>query len=116
MLGFVFIQSHNGMEVFSDKRDFVRSQLASTRNIHASLFNDWFTGGLNRQIEHHLFPTLPRHNLRKAQERVRALCAKHGLFYEVRGLYVTNPTLSAEPPVTRSPAPCPKHPRVFSCD
>jgi hypothetical protein len=41
LLGFVFIQSHNGMEVFSDGRDFVRSQLASTRNVSSSLFNDW---------------------------------------------------------------------------
>ncbi len=41
LLGFVFIQSHNGMEVYSDKRDFVASQLASTRNVHGSIFNDW---------------------------------------------------------------------------
>jgi len=72
------------MEVFSDKRNFVRSQLASTRNVAGGWFNDWFTGGLNRQIEHHLFPTLPRHNLHKAQKLVVALCSKHGLFYEVR--------------------------------
>ncbi len=39
-------------------------------------------GGLNFQIEHHLFPTLPRHNLRYAQAGVQALCAKHGLAYE----------------------------------
>lgn len=43
-----------------------------------------FTGGLNRQVEHHLFPTLPRHNLPKAQELIRSFCSKHGLYYEVR--------------------------------
>ena len=43
-----------------------------------------FTGGLNRQVEHHLFPTLPRHNLAKAQELIRAFCSKHGMYYEVR--------------------------------
>ena len=84
LLGFVFVQSHNGMEVFSDNRDFVRSQLSSTRDVSGSLFNDWFTGGLNRQIEHHLFPTLPRHNLHDAQRMVYAFCSKHGLYYEVR--------------------------------
>ena len=92
------------MEIYSDHRDFVSSQLASTRNIHGSMFNDWyaalrcpplqrrltflfpfrFTGGLNRQVEHHLFPTMPRHNLAKAQELIRAFCSKHGLYYEVR--------------------------------
>jgi fatty acid desaturase len=57
-------------------------QVASTRNIEANMFNDWFTGGLNRQIEHHLFPTMPRHNLNKISSHVRALCEKHGLVYE----------------------------------
>ena len=41
LLGYVFIQSHNGMEIYSDGRDFVTSQLASTRNIHGGIFNDW---------------------------------------------------------------------------
>jgi hypothetical protein len=41
LLGYVFIQSHNGMEIYSDGRDFVSSQLASTRNIHGGIFNDW---------------------------------------------------------------------------
>ena len=95
LLSFVFIMSHNGMEVYDDGRNFLLAQMASTRNIDGSLFNDWhacpsrtaegrgcastadsegllaaparFTGGLNRQIEHHLFPTLPRHNLGKVR-------------------------------------------------
>ena len=41
LLGYVFIQSHNGMEIYSDGRDFVTAQLASTRNIHGGIFNDW---------------------------------------------------------------------------
>lgn len=82
LLSFVFIMSHNGMEVYNDGRNFILSQMAATRNIDRSLFNDWFTGGLNQQIEHHLFPTLPRHNLRRAQKLVRELCSKHGVYYE----------------------------------
>lgn len=57
-------------------------QVVSTRDIKAGRFNDWFTGGLNRQIEHHLFPTMPRHNLNKISPQVEALCKKHGLVYE----------------------------------
>jgi len=45
-------------------------------------------GGLNYQIEHHLFPTLPRHNLGKIQSRVQQLCEKHGLLYERCGMAV----------------------------
>ena len=38
-------------------------------------------GGLNYQIEHHLFPSMPRPNLRRAQPIVRAFCAEHGITY-----------------------------------
>eukprot|EP00897_Mesotaenium_endlicherianum_P001331 jgi/Mesen1/1225/ME000129S00322 len=85
-LGIVFVQSHNGMEIYNDDKDFFSAQIVSTRNIKSNLFNDWFTGGLNRQLEHHLFPTLPRHNLPKACARVEALCKKHGLVYEDVGM------------------------------
>ena len=42
---------------------------------------DWLHGGLQFQIEHHLWPRLPRHNLRFASEVTRAFCKKHHLRY-----------------------------------
>ena len=86
MLAIVFVQSHNGMEVYMDKKDFVSAQLVSTRNIDASPWMDWFSGGLNYQIEHHLFPTLPRHNLPRAQRLVSQFCRDHGFVYESCGM------------------------------
>ena len=50
------------------------------------LLLDYSAGGLNYQIEHHLFPTLPRHNLSKVQQKVQQLCEKHGLHYENCGM------------------------------
>jgi fatty acid desaturase len=44
-------------------------------------------GGLNYQIEHHLFPSMPRPNLKLAQPLVRAYCAKHGVAYTEKGLF-----------------------------
>jgi len=41
MLSFVFIMSHNGMEIYNDGRNFMLAQMASTRNIDSGLFNDW---------------------------------------------------------------------------
>ena len=57
----------------------VRLQLESTLNVHASPFNDWFTGHLNYQIEHHLAPTMPRHNYHILRPRIEALCKAHGM-------------------------------------
>ena len=49
-------------------------------------FNDWFTGHLNYQVEHHLFPTMPRHNYSKANVLVKELFKKHGLMIETKPL------------------------------
>jgi acyl-lipid Delta6-acetylenase / acyl-lipid (9-3)-desaturase len=86
MMAIVFVQSHNGMEVYMDKKDFVSAQIVSTRNIDSTMWMDWFTGGLNFQIEHHLFPTLPRHNLPRAKALVQRFCAEYGFTYESCGM------------------------------
>jgi len=43
-LSIVFVQSHNGMEVYSTEKDFVTAQVVSTRDIVSGVWNDWFTG------------------------------------------------------------------------
>ncbi|XP_003798782.1 fatty acid desaturase 3 [Otolemur garnettii] len=87
---FVWItqMNHIPKEIGHEKhRDWASSQLAATCNVEPSLFIDWFSGHLNFQIEHHLFPTMPRHNYRKVAPLVKALCTKHGLSYEVKPFF-----------------------------
>ena len=50
------------------------------------MLTDLALGGLNYQIEHHLFPSMPRPNLRHAQALVRAFCAQRGIPYSETGL------------------------------
>ncbi|NXN13217.1 FADS2 desaturase, partial [Indicator maculatus] len=79
--------NHIPMEIDSEKhRDWLSSQMAATCNVEQSFFNDWFTGHLNFQIEHHLFPTMPRHNFWKVKPLVKSLCAKYGVQYEEKPL------------------------------
>jgi delta8-fatty-acid desaturase len=59
----------------------MRLQAISNQNIATTWVDDWFHGGLQHHIEHHLFPRLPRHSLPKVRSEVRALCEKHGLPY-----------------------------------
>ncbi|OWK17206.1 hypothetical protein Celaphus_00013395 [Cervus elaphus hippelaphus] len=81
----LLFMNHIPREIGHEKhRDWASSQLAATCNVEPSLFIDWFSGHLNFQIEHHLFPTMPRHNYRRVAPLVKALCAKHGLNYEVK--------------------------------
>ena len=67
-LGLVFAPNHKGMALVdaSAPLDALRAQVLTARNVRAHPVVDWCYGGLNYQIEHHLFPALPRHRLRAA--------------------------------------------------
>lgn len=81
-MGSSFAPNHKGMPILGerDEVDFFRRQVLTSRNIRG-----WGTttllGGLNYQVEHHLFPNMPRPALRKAAEIVREYCAKHTVPY-----------------------------------
>nr|WP_216628622.1 fatty acid desaturase [Actinopolyspora erythraea] len=47
---------------------------------------DFLLGGLNYQIEHHLFPGMPRPNLRHAQPLIHEFCTQRGISYSQCGL------------------------------
>ncbi|XP_077066208.1 acyl-CoA 6-desaturase [Siphateles boraxobius] len=80
--------SHIPMNIdYEQHQDWLSMQLVATCNIEQSSFNDWFSGHLNFQIEHHLFPTMPRHNYWRAAPHVRELCAKYGVKYQEKTLH-----------------------------
>jgi fatty acid desaturase len=82
-LGCSFAPNHKGMPVLaaSDKTDFLRRQVLTSRNVRGGWLTDFALGGLNYQIEHHLFPSMPRPNLRRAQALVAAFCAEREVPY-----------------------------------
>lgn len=81
-MGCSFAPNHKGMPLLAhDKQDFLRRQVLTARNIRGGRLTDLVLGGLNYQIEHHLFPSMPRPNLRRAQPLVRAFCLAHGVDY-----------------------------------
>jgi fatty acid desaturase len=88
-LGASFAPAHKGMPIVPPtmKLDFLRRQVLVSRNVHGSLAVDFAMGGLNYQIEHHLFPSMPRCNLKKAQPLVRAHCEREGIGYVEVGLF-----------------------------
>jgi fatty acid desaturase len=82
-MGCAFAPNHKGMPILNDETqlDFLRRQVLTSRNIRGGWFADFILGGLNYQIEHHLFPSMPRPGLRHAQPLVRAHCGLHELSY-----------------------------------
>ncbi|CAC5410891.1 unnamed protein product [Mytilus coruscus] len=87
---FVWVAQSNHIPMnidHDDQKPWLKLQMAATCDVEKTFFNDWFTGHLNFQIEHHLFPTMPRHNLYKIQPLVQSLCKKHGIPHEVKSLY-----------------------------
>ncbi|MFF5211536.1 fatty acid desaturase family protein [Streptosporangium sp. NPDC000396] len=87
-LGCTFAPNHKGMPMLSgeDRLDFLRRQVLTSRNVHGGWVMDTVLGGLNYQIEHHLFPSMPTANLRRAQPIVRAYCEELGIDYLETGL------------------------------
>jgi fatty acid desaturase len=87
-LGCSFAPNHKGMPPLSpaDDADYLRRQVLTSRNVRGHWLTDFALGGLNYQIEHHLFPAMPRRNLRRAQPVVRAFCAEHQVSYLETGL------------------------------
>ena len=87
-LGLSFAPNHKGMPVLSkdDQTDFLRRQVMTSRNVRGGWLTDFVLGGLNYQIEHHLFPSMPRPNLRHSQAIVRAYCERHAVPYLETGL------------------------------
>ena len=82
-LGCSFAPNHKGMPLLDDAEstDFFRRQVLTARNITGGRVMSAVFGGLNYQIEHHLFPSMPRPSLKRAQPLVRAFCAELGVPY-----------------------------------
>ena len=89
-LGSMFAPNHKGMEMPTGKMDRLRTQVVTSRNVSGGRFTDrplhWLMGGLNHQIEHHLFPSMPTPNLRAARPIVKQFCAERGVSYHETGL------------------------------
>ncbi|WP_437074458.1 fatty acid desaturase family protein [Streptomyces sp. enrichment culture] len=87
-LGCTFAPNHKGMPTFrgDERPDFLRRQVLTSRNVCGGPLTDVLLGGLNYQIEHHLFPSMPTPHLRRAQVLVRAYCAEIGVPYHETGL------------------------------
>jgi len=85
----VFAPNHKGMPQIEtgEELDFLRTQVLTARNVKSNPITDLLYGSLNYQIEHHLFPTMPRCNIRRAHRIVRAYCAEVGVPYYETSIY-----------------------------
>jgi fatty acid desaturase len=82
-IGSVFAPNHKGMPIQrpDEDWDWLTRQVVTSRNIRSSYLTDFLYGGLNYQIEHHLFPGMPRKNLRHARPIAKRYCEAVGLRY-----------------------------------
>ncbi|WIX82846.1 acyl-CoA desaturase [Amycolatopsis carbonis] len=87
-MGCSFAPGHKGMPTYTGGAvpGFLHRQVLTSRNVRGGPWVDFALGGLNYQIEHHLFPGMPRVNLRRAQPLVRNFCTAQGIDYAQCGL------------------------------
>jgi len=84
-LAFGFITNHLGCETFSEEEakafSWMELQMRGSRSLKGGKIIHWLYGGLNTQIEHHLFPKAPRFNLLKVQQITKEFAEKYGIPY-----------------------------------
>jgi len=82
-LGVSCAPNHKAMPIIdpNSKLGFAQRQIVTARNVSGGGLATLLLGGLNYQIEHHLFPSMPRPNLKYSQAWVKDFCAEHDLFY-----------------------------------
>lgn len=95
LLGGAFAPNHTGMPIVpaGSRIDFLRRQVLMSRNVRGGWLVDFSMGGLNYQVEHHLFPSMPRANLRAAQPIVLAYCEENGIEYTQSTLWASYRTV-----------------------
>lgn len=83
--GAVIITNHLGLEMFPEEKykefTWLELQNRTSRNVRGGWFIHWFYGGLNTQVEHHLYPKAARFYLLKAAKITEAFCLKHDITY-----------------------------------
>ncbi|MFB6850200.1 fatty acid desaturase family protein [Streptomyces sp. NPDC056373] len=91
-LGSVFAPNHKGMPMIEEgsRLDFLRRQVLTSRNVRGGALVDAFMGGLNYQIEHHLFPSMPTPALARAQVITERYCEELGIPYHQTGLIASH--------------------------
>lgn len=82
-LGSIFAPNHKGMPVLEKEShmDFLHRQVVTSRNVYSNPVADFWYGGLNYQIEHHLFPSMARNKLKEAQGIIKPFCEAHDIPY-----------------------------------
>ena len=87
-MGASFAPNHKGMPIIpkDTKVDFLQRQVLTSRNIRGGRLIDWTMGGLNFQVEHHIFPRMPSPNLHKVKPIVEEFCAEREIPYTETGL------------------------------
>ncbi len=82
-LGCTFATNHIGMPVIRNEQglDYTRLQTLTARNLKASWLTGYLFGGLDSQIEHHLFPTVPRASFADLRKIVKPFCKERSIEY-----------------------------------
>ncbi len=90
-MGISFAPNHKGMPIVPRDvvLDFLRRQVMMSRDVRGSRLLDIAMGGLNYQIEHHLYPSMPRPHLRRAAPIIAAYCRERGVPYTQTGLFAS---------------------------
>ena len=81
MSALIVTPTHQSEDMFDDYQpDWVQAQFLSTRNaVMTNPFSEWLWGGMQYQLEHHLFPSMPRSKYPALRNILQDFAKKHNV-------------------------------------
>jgi fatty acid desaturase len=81
MSALIVTPTHQSEEMFEDyQADWVTAQFQSTRNaVTTNPVSEWLWGGMQYQLEHHLFPSMPRNKYPMLRERLQKFAVENNI-------------------------------------
>jgi len=85
--------SYVGITYDNPSNGYLQTQLKGSMDIDCPTWMDWFHGGLQFQVEHHVWPRIPRHRLRDVRTILIEFCKEHSLEYNEKTFLAANKAL-----------------------
>ena len=86
-LTIAFIPNHETLDCEGAETDWLKHQIKLSNNLRGGKITTFLFGGLNKQIEHHLFPSVHQHHLNKITPFVKKYCEQNNILYKEYSLY-----------------------------
>jgi fatty acid desaturase len=89
LVAIIVTATHQSEEILIDSRHpFIETQFLTTCDARCdNFFMEWLWGGMQYQLEHHLFPTMPKYNYARLRPIIQKWAQENNIEYRCEGVW-----------------------------